>query len=139
MEYAKQKLLLVLSAILNREVLSVSPTFHCALELFAFTLCRLPIWHGLVITPPVLKREGIISDNLLDEALKECEVSGGKLLSKHSEKIRRENLLLNVAYWKYKLKLSFKNKHNFSPCILSGFDNMQTMGLINSNPVSHLL
>ena len=44
------------------------------LEMFTFSICRLPILHELVITPPVLKKEDIVSDRVLDEALKESEV-----------------------------------------------------------------
>lgn len=73
--YIKQQLLGILSILLNRDFLPTPYTLHRSLKSFTFTLCRLSIWHGLVITPPVLKGEGIISYKLLDQAIMESEVS----------------------------------------------------------------
>lgn len=63
-----------MSILLNRRLVPSPCTLHVSLKAFTFTLCRLSIWHGLVITPPVLKSEGIISYKVLDEALMESEV-----------------------------------------------------------------
>ena len=52
----------------------MSPIFQNVLEMFIFSFCRLPNWHNLVITPPLLKKEEVVSDRVLDEALKESEV-----------------------------------------------------------------
>ena len=46
-----------------------------SLESLAFTLCRLPIIHTLVMTPPALIGEGTVSEKMLDQALMESEVS----------------------------------------------------------------
>ena len=71
----KHQLLGILSVLLNQRLFPKSYTIHKSLKCFTFALCRLSIWHGLVITPPVLKGEGTISYKILDEALMESEVS----------------------------------------------------------------
>ena len=48
---------------------------HMSLESLAFTLCRLPIIHTFVMTPPALIGEGTVSEKMLDQALMESEVS----------------------------------------------------------------
>lgn len=72
--HAKDQLLGILSVLLNRKLVPTPYTIHRSLKSFTFTLCRLSIWHGLVITPPILKGEGTISYKILDEALMESEV-----------------------------------------------------------------
>ena len=74
LKHTKDQLLGILSVLLNRQLVPSPYTIHKALKSFTFTLCRLSIWHGLVITPPVLKGEGTISYKILDEALMESEV-----------------------------------------------------------------
>lgn len=71
---AKDQLLGILSVLLNRGLVPKPYTLHRSLKYFTFTLCRLSIWHGSLITPPVLKGEGDISYKILDEALMESEV-----------------------------------------------------------------
>jgi len=70
----KNKLMFLLNLFIKRELVVVSPTFHHVLEMFIFSFCRLPNWHNFVITPPLLKKEDIVNDRVLDEALKESEV-----------------------------------------------------------------
>lgn len=74
LSYAKDQLLAILSVLLNRGLVPSPHTLHDSLKSFTFTLCRLPLWHGSLITPPVLKGEGVISYKVLDEALMESEV-----------------------------------------------------------------
>lgn len=74
LNHTKRLLLVILSFILDRELAPSPHTLQISLESFIFTLCRLSIWHGLVITPPVLKDEGNITYKVLDEALMESEV-----------------------------------------------------------------
>lgn len=74
LRHSKDQLLGILSVLLNRNLVPAPYTIHRSLKSFTFTLCRLSIWHGLVITPPVLKGEGVISYKILDEALMESEV-----------------------------------------------------------------
>lgn len=74
LNHAKDELLAIMSVLLNRGLIPTPYTLHGSLKSFTFTLCRLSIWHGLLITPPVLKGEGVISYKVLDEALMESEV-----------------------------------------------------------------
>lgn len=70
----KEMLLRILKVILNRQLAPSPYTLHQSLEILTFTICRLSVLHGLVVTPPVLKGEGVISYKVLDEALMESEV-----------------------------------------------------------------
>ena len=74
LNHAKDQLLAILSVLLNRGLIPTPYTLHGSLKSLTFTLCRLSIWHGSLITPPVLKGEGVISYKILDEALMESEV-----------------------------------------------------------------
>ena len=74
LKHTKDRLLGILSILLNRRIIPTPHTLHQSLKYFTFTLCRLSIWHGLLITPPVLKGEALISYKVLDEALMESEV-----------------------------------------------------------------
>ena len=78
-------LLMILNVLLNRKLVPTPHTLHNPLKQFAFTLCRLPLWHGLLITPPALKGEGVVSYKVLDEALKESEVCSLSLITKRSK------------------------------------------------------
>ncbi len=49
------------------------PSFHQVIEILIFRICRLPLWHNLVLAPPLLRKE-VLTDRVLDEALKESEV-----------------------------------------------------------------
>lgn len=75
LNHAKDRLLAILSVLLNRGLVPAPYTLHESLKSFTFTLCRLSLWHGMLITPPVLKGEGNISYKILDQALMESEVS----------------------------------------------------------------
>ncbi len=74
MDSIKDRLLATLSVILKRDLVPTSYTLHDSLKHLTFSLCRLSLWHGILINPPVLKGEGVVSYKVLDEALKESEV-----------------------------------------------------------------
>ena len=54
-------------------------TLHLSLESLTFSLCRLPLVHSFIMTPPALIGEGTVSEKMLDQALMESEVSNSKL------------------------------------------------------------
>lgn len=61
--------------LLDSSTESTPCTLHLSLESLTFTLCRLPVVHTFIMTPPALISEGTVSEKVLDQALMESEVS----------------------------------------------------------------
>ena len=76
LDLTKSRLFWILQVLIDPTTESTVWSLHVSLESLSFTLCRLPIIHMFVMTPPALIGEGTVSEKVLDKALMESEVSG---------------------------------------------------------------
>ena len=75
---ARAQLFSVLQVLLHPASLHEFESLHTSIESLTFALCRLPLVHSFIMTPPVLMGGGAVSEKVLDQGLMESEVSYNK-------------------------------------------------------------